>query len=212
MLQPPPPPQGHPLQPGGKFINTSSSNTGMTMVDWSCCTMVSFPWSRCQMCYSDYLSAVQNRFDLESGPWTIKATCGKETLYQVPIKFAHWRLKSTWFCPIVLSRLAGTCVADDAYLVQTCDISYFVATWWRGWFILVRHSNKKRDNVAKSRPGSNTAIPCKTLMFNLEVAHEMTWMRLNLEKQFRGASRESRNSTSFILITSNSSMPFFVRA
>ena len=25
-----------------------------------------------------------------------------------------------------------------------------------GWFILVRHSNKKRDNVAKSRPGSNT--------------------------------------------------------
>ena len=29
-------------------------------------------------------------------------------------------------------------------------------------------------------------------------------MRLNLEKQFRGASRESRNSTSVILITSNS--------
>ena len=53
------------------------------------------------------------------------------------------------------------------------------------------------------------AIPCKTLMFNMEVTHEMTCMRLNLEKQFRGASRESRNSTSFILITSNSSMPFF---
>ena len=24
--------------------------------------------------------------------------------------------------------VAGTCVADDAYLIQTCDISYFVAT------------------------------------------------------------------------------------
>ena len=156
---PPPPPHGHPLQQGGKFMDTSSFSTGMTMVDWGCCTMVSFPWSRCQMCYSvvnNYLSAGRNRFDLESGPWTIRATRGKETLYQVPIKFANWRLKSTWFCPIVMSRLVGTCVADDAYLVQTRDISYFVATWWRGWFILVRHSNKKRDNVAKSRPGSNT--------------------------------------------------------
>ena len=132
------------------------------MVDWGCCTMVSFSWSRCQMCYSvvnNYLSAGRNRFDLESGPWTIRATRGKETLYPVPIKFAHWRLKSTWICPIVMSRLVGTCVADDAYLVQTRDISYFVATWWRGWFILVRHSNKKRDNVAKSRPGSNTDSP-----------------------------------------------------
>ena len=167
MLQPPPPPQGHPLQQGGKFMDTSSFGTGMTMVDWRCCTMVSFPWSRCQMCYSvvnNYLSAGGNRFDLESGPrgqdykrfssiyrcstqlcpqkwrnfvlfsmvslrfvlsrvcvflyslgpWTIRATRGKETLYPVPIKFAHWRLKSTWFCPVVLSRLAGTCVADDA--------------------------------------------------------------------------------------------------
>ena len=45
------------------------------------------------MCYSvvnNYLSAGRNRFDLESGPWTsIRATGGKETLYQVPIKFAH---------------------------------------------------------------------------------------------------------------------------
>ena len=164
MLQPPPPPShGHPLQQGGRFMNTSSFSTGMTMVDWGCCTMVSFSWSRCQMCYSvvnNYLSAGRNRFDLESGvPWTIRATRGKETLYPVPIKFAHWRLKSTWFCPIVMSRLVGTCVTDDAYLVQTRDISYFVATWWRGWFILVRHSNKKRDNVAKSRPGSNTVVP-----------------------------------------------------
>ena len=76
------------------------------------------------MCYSvvnNYLSAGGNRFDLESGRWTIRATRGKETLYQVPIKFAHydWRLKSTWFC----LELAGTCVADDAYLVQTRDIS-----------------------------------------------------------------------------------------
>ena len=47
-------------------------------------------------------------------------------------------------------------------------------------------------------------------MFNLEVAHEMTRMQvLNLETVFRGASRESRNSTSFILITSNSSTSFF---
>ena len=161
MLQPPPhPSHGHPLQQGGKFMDTSSFSTGMTMVDWGCWTMVSFSWSRCQMCYSvvnNYLSAGRNRFELESGPWTIRATCGKETLYPVPIKFAHWRLKSTWFCPIVMSRLVGTCVADDAYLVQTRDISYFFATWWRGWFILVRHSNKKRDNVAKSWPGSNTA-------------------------------------------------------
>ena len=46
--------------------------------------MVSFPLSRSQMCYSvvnNYLSAGGNRFDLESGPWTIRATCGKETLY-----------------------------------------------------------------------------------------------------------------------------------
>ena len=45
-----------------------------------------------QMCYSvvnNYLSTGRNRFDLESGPWTVRATCGKETLYQVPIKFAH---------------------------------------------------------------------------------------------------------------------------
>ena len=161
----PPPSHGHPLQQWGKFMDTSSFSTGMTMVDWGCCTMVSFSWSRCQMCYSvvnNYLSAGRNRFDLESGPWTIRATRGKETLYPVPIKFADWRLKSTWFCPIVMSRLVGTCVADDAYLVQTRDISYFVATWWRGWFILVRHSNKKRDNVAKSRPGSNTADNTKS--------------------------------------------------
>ena len=30
---PPPPPQGHPLQQGGKFMDTSSFSTGMTMVD-----------------------------------------------------------------------------------------------------------------------------------------------------------------------------------
>ena len=43
------------------------------------------------MCYSvvnNYLSAGRNRFDLESGPWTIRATRGKEALYQLPIKFA----------------------------------------------------------------------------------------------------------------------------
>ena len=54
--------------------------------------MVLFLWPRCQMCYSvvnNYLSAGWNRFDLESGPWTIRTTGGKETLYQVPIKFAH---------------------------------------------------------------------------------------------------------------------------
>ena len=156
MLQPPPPPP-----PPHRVTHSNKEASSWTPVHsvlvwpwliWGCCTMVLFPWSRCQMCYSvvnNYLSAGRNRFDLESGPWTIRATCGKETLYQVPIKFAHWRLKSTWFCPVVLSRLAGTCVADDAYLVQTRDISYFVATWWRGWFILVRHSNNKRDNVAK---------------------------------------------------------------
>ena len=38
---------------------------------------------------NNYLSAGRNRFDLEFGPWTIRATRGKETLYQVPIKFAH---------------------------------------------------------------------------------------------------------------------------
>ncbi len=181
MLQTPFP-QGHPLQQGGKFMDTSSSSTGMTMVHWGCCTMVSFPWSRCQMCYSvvnNYLSAGRNRFDLESGPWTIRPTLGKETLYQVPIKFAHWRLKSTWFCPVVLSRLAGTCVADDAYLVQTRDISYFVATWWRGWFILVRHSNKKRDNVAKSRPGSNT-VSYMSLYFRHKYTRVLNNIMINI--------------------------------
>ena len=34
-------------------------------------------------------------------------------------------------------------------------------------------------------------------------------LQLNLENKFPGASHESRNSTSFILITSNSSMAFF---
>ena len=38
---------------------------------------------------NNYLSAGRNRFDLESGPWTIRATHWKETLYPVPIKFAH---------------------------------------------------------------------------------------------------------------------------
>ena len=33
-------------------------------------------------------------------------------------------------------------------------------------FILVRHSNKKRDNVAKSRPGSNTDMICANLLDN----------------------------------------------
>ncbi len=90
----PPPSHGHPLQQGGKFMDTSSFSTGMTMVDWGCCTMVSFPWSRCQMCYSvvnNYLSAGRNRFDLESGPWTIRATRGKETLYPV-VPTEDWSL------------------------------------------------------------------------------------------------------------------------
>ena len=160
MLQPPPPRVTHSNKEASSWTPVHS------VLVWPWLIEAAVPWSRSldlgvKMCYSvvnNYLSAGRNRFDLESGPWTIiRATSGKETLYQVPIKFAHWRLKSTWFCPVVLSRLAGTCVADDAYLVQARDISYFVATWWRGWFILVRHSNKKRDNVAKSRPGSNTA-------------------------------------------------------
>ena len=113
--------------------------------------MVSFPWSRCQMCYSvvnNYLSAGRNRFDLESGPWTIRATCGKEALYQLPIKFADWRLKSTWFCPVVL---AGTCVADDAatgHFIFCWDmmtrVVYFSATFnatrLTFWIVVVAHA------------------------------------------------------------------------
>ena len=47
------------------------------------------PGVKCVTVCNNYLSAGRNRFDLESGPWTIRATRGKETLYQVPIKFAH---------------------------------------------------------------------------------------------------------------------------
>ena len=39
---------------------------------------------------------------------------------------------------------------NDAYLIQTRDISYFVATWWRGWFILAPHWNKTRAYVPQS--------------------------------------------------------------
>ena len=92
---------------------------------WPWLIEAAVPWSRsldlgvkCVSVVNNYLSAGGNRFDLESGPWTIRATCGKETLYQVPIKFAHWRLKSTWFCT-VLSRPAGTCVADDGSSSRT---------------------------------------------------------------------------------------------
>ena len=47
-------------------------------------------------------------------------------------------------------------IADDAYLVQIRNIWYPLATAWHGRFIFVRHSNKKRENVARSRLASNT--------------------------------------------------------
>ena len=164
MLQPPP--QGHPPSPPPHTHRDTPSNkqaSSLTPVHpalvwpWSieAPSHISFLWSSCQMCYSvvnNYLSEY-----IWSGPWTIRATRGKETLYQVPIKFEDWSLLgSVQLCSLDRDMCCWWHNIGVAYLVKTCNISHFVATWWRGWFILVRHSNKKRDNVAKSRPGSNS--------------------------------------------------------
>ena len=88
------------VTPSNKQASSSTPVHPVLVWPWSieAPSHISFLWSSCQTCNSvanNYLSADRNRFDLESGPWTIRPTRGKETLYQVPIKFAHWRLKST---------------------------------------------------------------------------------------------------------------------
>ncbi len=124
-------PPGSPIQQGGKFAKHQ-------FIQYWCVVN---------------LSAGRNRFYLDSASSHGKQLYLLSAIYDCSLKR---------FCSILLSRLAATATiihlfaADDAYPVQICDTSYFVATWWRGWFIFVQHSKKKLDNVAKLRPESNT--------------------------------------------------------
>ena len=134
MLQPPPP-SNH---TGGNFINTNSSSTCPLI--WAS-NLLHCLITTCQQTdiYLISIRTLDQSCSRRSQPVGNKHIVSSANQVEVYILYGSF--------PIGLTRLQF-CSRDYAYLMQTHDISYFVATWWRGWFILARHWNKTRANVA----------------------------------------------------------------
>ena len=69
----------------------------------------------------------------------------------------------------------------------------------------MRHSNKKRDNVAKSRPGSNTGIMISFTIYMCEYVREPCLINRSVKKfPQRGSKRTFHhfigNTTALLLI------------